>query len=377
VTRLSWFTNRTGINWPRVLFVALSCTVILALGIVGATSATVFGPYNPSWDGASDLREQITTDTDIDSEFVSETSRYDEVDQERTIAFVIAPEQSYSEAESDRVRQFVESGGTLVVLENFGQSGNELLGDIGAQARVDGRLLRDERNNFQAPTMPIATGVENHTLTTDVDQLTLNYATSVQPRNATVLARTSEFAYLVEDEDEELTDDDELAAYPVATIEDIGSGRVIVVGDPSITINAMLEQPDNALFLTNLYRESDRVVFDVSHSEGLPPLTSAVLLIRESPVAQIVIGGVGIFGLALLSGRRLRPGVWRALGVLPYLNTSWLGVDSQRQERPIMSDAERAAYLRRQYPDWDEDRIERVITALNKTDSKGDDNIDE
>jgi hypothetical protein len=377
MTRLSWFTHRDGIDWPRVLLAALSCTVIVAVGVVGATSATAFGPYNPSWDGASDLREQVTTETAVEGEFVSETSRYQEVDPEGTVAFVIAPDNTYDPTESEHVRQFVENGGMLVVLENFGDSGNALLGDIGADARVDGDLLRDERNNFQAPTMPIATGVENHTLTSGVDQLTLNYATAVQPGNATVLVRTSEFAYLVENEDEELDDDDELAAYPVATVEDLGSGTVVVVGDPSITINAMLDQPDNTAFLRGLYTRGDRALFDISHNEGLPPLTTAVLTVRESALLQIVLGGLGIVGLALLSGRPVRHRIRQLFARHSVLRRFHVGLTDHREQPPIMSDDDRATYLRQQYPDWDEQRINRVIAALNRTDSKGRDDTDE
>lgn len=359
----TWLWDGNSPDWPRVLLIGLAAAVLIALGIVGATSATAFGPYNPSWDGASDLREQVETTPDIDSEFLSDTGRYDTVDPNRTVAFVIAPDTSYDVTESARVQAFVEGGGTLVVLENFGGSGGDLLADVGAQARFDGRILRDERNHFRAPTMPVATGVANHTLTEGVDQLTLNFATAVEPGNATVLVRTSEFAYLAESPSSELDDEDELAAYPVATVEPVGSGAVVVVGDPSITINVMLEQPDNAAFLAGLYEQTDRVLFDISHAEGLPPLTSALLLVRGSALVQVLVGGFGIAGVALLARWRIRPRLRRALARLPVGN--W---QHQREDvAAAMDDAERAAYLRRRHPEWDEERIERVMTALKRS----------
>jgi hypothetical protein len=376
VSRLGWFRDGNGLNWPRVLLVALACTLAVSLGVVSATSTTAFGPYNPAWDGASDLREQVDGDAGIGSEFVTDTDRYLSVDPEQTIAFVIAPDDTYGSAESAQVRQFVANGGTLVVLENFGTSGEALLADIGAEARLDGDLLRDERNNFEAPLLPIATGVTNHTLTEGVDQVTLNYATAVQPGNATVLVRTSDFAYLVEDEEEELDDDDELGAYPVATVEAVGEGRVVTVGDPSITINAMLDQPDNAAFLRGLYERSELVLFDISNTEGLPPLTDALLTLRSSSLLQAGLGLAGIAGFALLSGFRLWPRIRRSLsGMRSGRLSLWTG--PRADLAPPMSDEQRAAYLRRQHPDWDEDRIERVITALNRPELKGDDDTDE
>lgn len=376
MSRLGWLRDGNGLNWPRVLLVALACTLAVSLGVVSATSTTTFGPYNPSWDGASELRGQVDGDSGIDGEFVTDTDRYLSVDPEQTVAFVIAPDDTYGSAESEQVRQFVADGGTLVVLENFGASGEALLADIGAEARLDGDLLRDERNNFEAPLLPIATGVTNHSLTEGVGQVTLNYATAVQPGNATVLVRTSEFAYLVESEDEELDDDDELEAYPVATVEAAGDGRVVVVGDPSISINAMLDQPDNAAFLRGLYERSELALFDISNTEGLPPLTDALITLRGSPLLQAVLGLVGVSGFAFLSGFRLWPRLRASLSRRRSGRLSlWTGPHADLA--PPMSDEQRAAYLRRQHPDWDEDRIERVITALNRPELKGDDDTDE
>jgi len=165
--------------------------------------------------------------------------------------------------------EFVAEGGTLVVLENFGTDGNALLSDVGAEARANGQLLRDERHHFRGPTMPVATGVENHTLTAGVTQLTLNYGTAIEPGNATVLVATSDFAYLGPEEDE-LDNQDELRSYPVATVENVSEGQVVVVGDPSITINAMYDEPDNAPFVRGLYADADHVVFDRSHGADVP-----------------------------------------------------------------------------------------------------------
>lgn len=367
---LSWFRDRNGPNWPRILLVALGCTVIVALGVVGATSATAFGPYNPSWDGATDLRDQVDEEPGVESEFVSDTSRYQEVDANGTVAFVIAPDEQYENDDIEHVRQFVENGGTLVILENFDDSGNALLRDVGAEARLDGDILRDEKNHYQAPTMPVATGIENHTLTEDVDQLTLNYATAVQPGNSTVLVETSDFAYLVEDADKEIDDDDELAAYPVATAEEVGDGEVIVVGDPSITINVMLEQPDNAAFLNRLYTQGDLVLFDLSHNEDLPPLTNAVLVFRESLLLQVIIGGAGIAGFALLSRYRASPVIRNVVARLPVGRRDQSYTHRQRDPTPLMSSEEQAAYLRQQHPDWNEERVQRVIAVLNRSESK-------
>lgn len=301
---LDWLRDGEGIDWPRVLLVALSITVLSALIVAAATSTAAFGPYNPSWDGTSELREQVESEPGVESELVQDTTRYDVSDPNETVAFVVAPTEQYSDEDLERVQRFVATGGTLVVLENFGPNGNQLLADVGAEARTDGVLLRDEQEYHRGPTMPVATGVENHTHTEDVNQLTLNYASALEPDEATVLVRTSDYAYRDTNRDGQLSDDEELAAYPVATVEEVSDGQVVVVGDPSIVVNAMIDEPDNAAFLRGLYTDADHVMIDLSHAEELPPLASAAIVLRETPLLQVLVGVSGIGAVALLSRRR-------------------------------------------------------------------------
>lgn len=366
----AWLWRDGAPVWPNVLLLGLLGAVVITGGVAGASSTTVFGPYNPSWDGASDLRSELDTQSGLDTEFVSESSRYESLNATNTVAFIIAPDDQYDDASAARVREFVAAGGRLVVMENFGTAGNDLLAQIGAEARLNGLLLRDEQNYFEAPTLPIATGITNHSLTRGVEQLTLNFATVVAPGNATTLVRTSEFAYLATAADDELDDEDELAAYPVVTVEPLGTGQVVVAGDPSLTINAMLDQPDNSAFVAALTADADRVVFDLTHSDGLPPLTQVLLVLRGSPLLQALGGGVLIGATALLSRHRLRTQLRALRQRLP-------GQTSSPPATAGLSPEQQAAYLRRQHPDWDEQRIQRVIEAINTRDRKTEGEIDE
>ena len=359
---MSWLGDGR-IDWPRILLLALTVTVLVTLGTVAATSSTAFGPYNPSWDGSSDFRQDAEDDPTVESHLLSDTAQYDELPANETVAFIIAPDEPYEGEDAERIREFVDEGGTLVVLENFGEPGNELLADVGAEARVDGQLVRDERNHFRGPTMPVATSVENHTLTSGVDQLTLNYGTAVESGNATVLVATSDFAYLGP-EDDELDEQDELQSYPVATVENVSEGKVVVVGDPSITINAMYSEPDNAAFVRGLYADADHVIFDRSHGSGVPPLAAAMLVIRGSPLLQLLVGTIGIGFVAVLSQIRVTSAREALQSRLP-ARFQPAGNRNDGTIGPGLSDSERAEFLRRQHPDWDEEQIQRMITALN------------
>lgn len=307
---------RWGRNWPRIAVAAFAAVVVAAIVAAAATSATPFGPYNYAWDGTSDVRDRIADDPETDLEIVHETSPYDDADPTETVAFVVAPDEPDGDESTDRIRRFVEDGGTLVVFDNFGPHSNELLVGVGADARTDGRLVRDDVNYVLAPTMPIARTVEDGALVGDADELALNYATAIESGDATVVAETSDFAYLVEDETTELRVDHELAARPVVTTENVGDGRVIVVGDPSILVNAMVDRSDNFRFVENLYANESMVLFDVSRTEDVPLLVELLFFLQRDPTAQMAVGLLGIGLVAVLAGRP-RSAVARALDADP------------------------------------------------------------
>ena len=358
--------NKGVLDWPKVVFISLVLTVIVVLVIGSMVSLAAFNPYNPTWEGTSDFRTTVIEADDPG--FLYSADRYDDLSGSETV-FVFAPTEEYDDADAARITAFLDRGGTLVILENFGDAGNELLADFGADARFHGDVLQDEQHYDRSPTMPIATGVHNHSLTSGVESVTLNYGTALTGlENESVVITSSSVTYLGT-EDAVIDDDAELDAYPIVGVESIGEGDVITVSDPSIAVNEMLYRTDNRQLLKNLAATGDDVVIDVSHSSPIPPLRFGLLVFRTTPLLAGFLGILGILGISLLGERRLPhvqiPAALR-MRVPPWLLPS--------RPSPTVDIENRRQLLADTYPDWDPERRERVLAALNHLSEEDQDN---
>lgn len=336
---------------PRTLLAAYAVVVIVALVVAASTSTAAFGAFNPAWDGASGLQAEAEA-VGTEPEVVTSTSAYGERPADDTVALVLAPSEPYGETDAEKVRQFVEGGGTLVVADDVDGPANELLASVGADARIDGTPLRDEHRNYRSAGLPVADGVGDDRRVADVDELTLNHGTAVEPNGAEVLVNTSEFAYLDENRNEELDDDEELGPHPVATAEEVGQGEVVVLGDPSLTINVMLERPGNRAFVQALFGGHEYALLDYSHAERLPPLAATVLTIRRSAPLQLLVGFAAVVGIAARSrGGSMRSHVPDVL--------------MRRRSRDVRPEGAREdsliRYASEKYPSWDEQRVRRLV----------------
>ncbi|MCO8265091.1 DUF4350 domain-containing protein [Haloferax sp. AB510] len=290
------------VGYPHLLAAALLVTMLLGVGVGAGTSSSTYGAFNAAWDGGSGIRG-VASDAGAETEVVYNTTEYSEVDPAGTVAFVISPERGYTDAEADRIEAFVRAGGTVVVADDFRPHGNDLLARLGASARINQTPLRDDRHQYKSGALPVATRVAADPLTRDVSQLTLNHPATVTENESTVLVRSSNFSYLDRDDDGELDESEALRSYPVATTERLGEGDVVVVSDPSVFINAMLERPDNRAFAEALVADRTAVVLDFSHAEERPPLQVALRALRGSGGLQLLFGGVVVGAVALVARR--------------------------------------------------------------------------
>jgi len=349
------------IDYPHALLLVVLSSVLVGL-VVGFSSSTVaLGPYNSDWNGGSEVRTQLDAN-ETTVEIGLSTDVYESHPPADTVAFVLGPADQYGSADRERLASFVSRGGTLVVASANNDT-NDLLAALDVSARIDGTPVRDEETHFRGPGLPRATNVADHERMRDVEQLTLNHGTVLDDGDGTVLARTTNLSYLDVNRNETLDDDEPLDTFPVAVVESVDAGTVVVVSDGSLFTNAMLEQEGNRQFVRNLAADHERAVLDYSHGEPLPPLTYAFLVVRSTPLLQFLLGTAGI-GLVALWGYGIPAGRVRNL-----VDSGHSGGDS------IDPDAETiAAYLADRHPDWEQRRIRRVTKVITRRQQQENDN---
>ncbi|EMA30208.1 DUF4350 domain-containing protein [Haloarcula japonica] len=346
----SWLPSLT---LPQLLLATYTALTVLALVYAASTSSAAFGVYNSQWDGSGDLRN-VVADAGANVTVGTNVSQYPTSDADGTVAVVLSPEQSYSPSERARIAEFVRSGGTLVVAEDYRPRGNDLLAAVGADARFDGRPVYDNRNYYRNSSLPEATPAGDYPETTGVDTIVLNYGTTVRAGNATPLVNTSEYAYLDTNGNANLDGAEQLASRPVVTSELVGDGRVIAVSDPSLFVNAMLERGDNRRFVRNIVADHDTALLDYSHASSIPPVAAAVLAVQRSD-ALLLFCGVVLVGTLLAYDRRLDESLRDRLR-----EYSGHEVDSHLSRDGVEK------YLRARHPDWEAAQVERVTEAIIK-----------
>jgi hypothetical protein len=233
-----------------------------------------------------------------------------------------------------RLSAFVQAGGHVVVADDFGRAGDAL-------SRMG--LLRAEVGTAQAARYyqsrlyaPIATPLASHPLTRGVGEVVTNHpAVLTEVRGATpVLGLGSDGAVVV--------------------VGEAGTGRFVVVSDPSIFINRMMQFPGNLTLAVNILRWLDRggrarrvvilrgdvpmygepraFIDDARMGELDRSVASLNQWLQErndwllTPAAMRVIGGILAVALAVLALAAMPP--WRRVP----MDGRWLSL--LRPERP-------------------------------------------
>lgn len=247
--------------------VLLAATLVLVVHV--SSNNLEFSRYNTGWNGTStffsDLdRHHVTMVTDI-----RDLAAY----RNNTLLLVIAPLREPTAAEISAYRSFVERGNTIFLADDFG-TGNAILERTGSTITIlEGNLSSIDREYADAHAV-IAYRNANGSYVRNTVSLVLNRPAAIEGGDP--LLMSSILSWIDENADRRLNEDEVMGQFPVLAEEQIGRGRIVVLSDPSIFINSMMEsdQPgDNRQFIRDLTGGDGIVLVDqvnsrTAHAEG-------------------------------------------------------------------------------------------------------------
>jgi hypothetical protein len=261
--------------------VILGAALIALLLIAGMLflSESSFSPANPFWDGSSSLMAANT-------QLLYRFDRLPPGDSGSTL-LIDGPSVNYTADDATRVRTFLEEGGRVVVLDDFGTA-DSLLHRIGSPIAILSIALCQDLNFYKDPSFPVVRGIGNSSLTVNVSELVFNHPVPLQVTDdAGVLARTTTMSWLDFDDNDIFNGKERFNSYPLVARAAYGAGELFVAGDADLVINAMQGIGDDGV-LTNNILQSDTVYLDVGHGQQVPPLAWLYYTIKYNLMAQML-----------------------------------------------------------------------------------------
>lgn len=224
--------------------ITLATLCILAVLSFGRVGQAAFECADTTWEGTSEFLEMARETFGIrDVVLVSELDYQELSPNDRIIIF-------YPQVRLDafNLTAFLEAGGRVAVLDDFGTS-EGLLEGFGIRRAMAPLLPRDAlKNNANLPiAVPFPSSTPgslppSHPLLAGVDRVVLNHPTVLNHPDVTPVLQIP------------TKDGHERTVALTAVVGEHSLGRLVVVSDPSAFINLMLRYPGNRAFASGLIR---------------------------------------------------------------------------------------------------------------------------
>ncbi|MFC1966913.1 DUF4350 domain-containing protein [Chloroflexota bacterium] len=186
---------------------------------------------------------------------------------------VAIPYLEYSDEELLKMKRFVNDGGTLLLIDDYGY-GNNVLAYLGMNIRFSNKPLLDPLFCYRNQWMPRITDFTTEVKASGISTIMLNHATTlINLEETQVIAWSSKASFVDMDENETWSQNEPKGPFPVAAKFRFGKGTLAIVSDSSIIISSMVGRDDNYRFIEYLTRyngEQKEMLVDRSHLSKTP-----------------------------------------------------------------------------------------------------------
>jgi len=208
---------------------------------------------------------------------------------EGSTLLVIGPTKDYTPGEASLILDYLNRGGRVVVMDDYGTA-NTLLKGLNSPVLLNQTPLCQSSNYYENPSFPVISNISGIPETRNVKELVLNHPVSLNLTGpALVVANTSQLGWLdiVDNGYVDVDENEKFNEYTVIASMNYDRGELLIIGDPDIITNGMLDKGDNRIFIDNILSEG-AVYVDMSHGHEMPPLAQILYVIRTDLIAQIV-----------------------------------------------------------------------------------------
>ena len=236
----------------------------------------VYHPLNFDWNGCSTIAnaaQNVTLLVSYDKSLPNTTS----------LLAIIGPSANFTRDESAKIGQFLESGGIVLLADDFG-AGNSLLEALNVSALFSGKPLADLYYYSKDPDFPVITDFSPSPATDNLTAIVLNRPSYIEIGNSssvTKIGSSSPFSIMDIGGRGRPFANETIDSYPVLVSVKIGKGMLLLVADPSMFINDMIGLYDNMRLFQNALRMGDgSVIFDTAHLANAP-LTNWRIMLKD------------------------------------------------------------------------------------------------
>lgn len=267
------------------IYIILTSVVLLLLFLSMlnpmVTSSNDFSIYNSGWNGCSRLARRtyesgklipnLRLDTGEELGVVqSDLASYDLLPESSALV-ILGPEITFDDEDIAYIHRFLEQGGKLLLGDDFG-SGNSLLRGLEQTDSLFQPYPVLDLSFDKNPQFGVAYDIKGHEITRGVAHLLLNKPAAIRPgEGADALVYSSRASWLDENLDGQMDLTEPRGPFPLLTVESYGNGTLILLSDPSILINSMLDQRNNDILARNLFsflvRGRTSILFSESHQD--------------------------------------------------------------------------------------------------------------
>ena len=227
---------------------------------------------------------------------------------------ITIPYLEYSPDQLMQMEQFVESGGKLILMDDFG-FGNSFLEYAGIPARFDNIPLLDPLFNYKNEYFPRILTFNSSITASGIQVIVFDHGTALSGTSQSqALAWSSNMSFLDNNKNGNVDSNDPKGPFVVAADYSLGKGTVDLISGPSLIMNAVPGTNDNNAFITYLINSNgtpDTVLFDRANMPNAPLDMAKIALANLRRIISEPYVLLGIVGLVfvIITGYTYRRGL--------------------------------------------------------------------